>query len=184
MMRLLFILSALVLSSSYCAAQNDLLLLKKHKRTVKSFFPGSQIDFSTASRYYEAEITGIKKDSVFLVQYDVRNVYSPSLGIFLLDTVASYHFGVNYKEITALGQNTKNFNWGASGAALFGGGALLTKAGLISWVFAKPNTRYYASPQLVIGSAALAGIGYLLLKTGNKPMKLGKKYTLHYLKLK
>jgi hypothetical protein len=184
-MRLVFILSAFVLFASNCAAQNDLLLLKKNNRTVKSFFPGSEIDFSTISRYYEqAQITGIQKDSVFLVQYDVRQVYSPTLGVFVLDTVATYPFAVNYKEIIALGKNTKKFNWSASGATLFGGGILLTTAGLISWIFAKPNTRYYASPQLVIGAAALTGIGDLLLKTGNKPMKLGKKYTLHYLKLK
>jgi hypothetical protein len=98
--------------------------------------------------------------------------------------VATYPFAVNYKEIIALGQQKKKFDWSASGGTLFGGGILLTTAGLISWIFAKPNTRYHASPQLVIGAAALAGVGYLLLKTGNKPMKLGKKYTLHYLKLK
>lgn len=183
-MRLLFIISLIVLNTTNCSAQNDLLLLKKNNRTVKSFFPGTEIDFSTDTRYYEAQITSIKKDSVFLVQYDVRHIYSPMLGVFVLDTVAAYHFGVNYKEITALGKDTKKFNWSGSGATLFGGGVLLTTVGLITWIFAKPNTRYYASPQLVIGAAALAGIGYLLLKVGNKPMKLGKKYTLHYLKLK
>lgn len=183
-MRLLFIILLIILNTTNCSAQNDLLLLKKNNRTVKSFFPGTEIDFSTDTRYYEAQITSIKKDSVYLVQYDVRHIYSPALGIFLLDTVATYHFGVNYKEITALGKDTKKFNWSGSGATLFGGGILLTTAGLITWIFAKPNTRYYASPQFVIGAAALAGIGYLLLKTGNKPRKLGKKYTLHYLKLK
>ncbi len=157
-------------------------ILKKNSRTVKSFFPGTEIDFSTVSRYYEAQITGIKKDSVYLAQYDTRRVYSSTLGVFLIDTVAVYHFGVNYKEIISLGKNTEKFNWSASGAALFGGGILLTTAGLITWIFAKPNTRYYARPQFVIGAAVLAGIGYLLLKTGNKPMKLGKKYTLHYIK--
>ena len=183
-MRLLFILTTFFLYTSNCAAQNDLLLLKKNNRTVKSFFPGTQIDFSTVSRYYEAQIRGIKKDSVYLAQYETRKVYSPTLGVFLIDTVAVYHFGVNYKEIIALGKDTKKFNWSGSGAALFGGGVLLTTAGLITWIFAKPNTRYYARPQLVIGAAALGAIGYLLLKSGNKPTKLGKKYTLQYVKLK
>lgn len=183
-MRVIFIFCAFILSASHCAAQDDLLLLKKNNRTVKSFFPGTEINFSTDTRYYEAQITGIKRDSVFLVQYDIRRAYSPTLGVFLLDTVATYPFAVNYKEIIALGKQKKKFDWSASGGALFGGGILLTTVGLISWIFAKPNTRYHASPQLVIGAAALAGVGYLLLKTGNKPMKLGKKYTLHYLKLK
>ena len=183
-MRLVYLLTILLLGTQACIAQNDLLLLKKNNRTVKSFYPGTHIDFSTGSRYYEAEITGIKKDSLFLIQYDIRRVYSPMLGLFVSDTVASYPFAVNYKEITALGKEGNKFNWSGSGAALFGGGALLTTAGLLTWVFSKPDTRYYASPKLVIGAAALTGIGYLLLKTGNKPMKLGKKYTLHYIELK
>ncbi len=183
-MRIFFILSFSLFYACNCAAQNDLLILKKNNRTIKSFFPGSEIDFSTDVRYYEGEITAIKRDSIFLVQYDIRHVYSPNLGVFIPDTVSTYPFVVPFKDIISIGNNKKNFNWNASGAALFGGGVLLTTAGLISWIFAKPNTRYYARPQLVIGAAVLGGIGYLLLKSGNKSIKLGKKYTLRYIKLK
>ncbi len=183
-MRLFFILSVAFLYASTCVAQNDLLILKKNNRTIQSFFPGNEIDFSTDVRYYEGQITDIKRDSLFLVQYDIRHVYSPNLGVFLLDTISAYHFAVNYKDIISLGKSRNNFNWSASGGALFGGGVLLTTAGLITWIFAKPNTRYYARPALVIGAAALAAIGYVLSKTGNKTMKLGKKYTLHYINLK
>jgi len=182
-MRALFILLTAVFFVSSCAAQNDLLILKKNNRTVKSFYPGSEMDFSTNSRYYEAFVTSIEKDSVFLVQYDVRRVYT-NLGVFVLDTVAQYHFGVNYHDIISFGKNRKNFDWNSSGAALFGGGVLLTTAGLVTWILAKPNTRYYARPQLVIGAAALAAVGYLLMKSGHKTMVLGKKYTLHYIKMK
>ena len=183
-MRVFFILSIAVFLASSCAAQNDLLILKKNNRTVESFFPGSEIDFSTNTRYFEANVSSIEKDSVFLVQYDVRRVYSTNLGVFILDTVAQYHFGINYRDIISFGKKRKNFDWNSSGAALFGGGALLTTAGLITWIFAKPNTRYYARPELVIGAAALATTGYFLMKTGNKTRKLGKKYTLHYIKMK
>lgn len=183
-MRLLLIFSVAFFYATNCAAQNDLLILKKNNRTVKTYFPGTEMDFSTDTRYYEGEVTAIKRDSVFLVQYDIRHVYSPNLGVFVLDTVSEYHSVIAYKDIVSIGNNTKKFNWNASGAALFGGGVLLTTAGLVTWIFAKPNTRYYARPQLVIGAAVLGGIGYLLLKSGNKSMKLGKKYTLRYIKLK
>jgi hypothetical protein len=183
MMRFLFILPAVIFFASNCTAQNDLLILKKNNRNVESFYPGSEMDFSTNARYYEAYVTSIEKDSVFLVQYDVRRVYT-NLGVFVLDTVAQYHFGINYHDIISFGKKRKNFDWNSSGAALFGGGVLLTTAGLATWVFAKPNTRYYARPQLVIGAAALAAVGYLLMKSGNKTMILGKKYTLHYIKMK
>lgn len=182
-MRFLFIFLTAFFFISSCNAQNDLLILKKNNRTVESFYPGSEMDFSTNTRFYEAYVTSIEKDSVFLVQYDVRRVYT-NLGVFVLDTVAQYHFGVNYHDIISFGKARKNFDWNSSGAALFGGGVLLTTAGLVTWIFAKPNTRYYARPELVIGAAAIAAVGYLLMKSGNKTMVLGKKYTLHYIKMK
>jgi hypothetical protein len=182
-MRAFYILCITVFFIGSCAAQNDLLILKKNNRNVTTFFPGSEMNFSTSTRSYDAYVTSIEKDSVFLVQYDVRRVYT-NIGVFILDTVAQYHFAVNYHDIISFGENTRNFNWSGSGAALFGGGVLLTTAGLITWIFAKPNTRYYARPQLVIGAAAIATIGYFLMKTGHKTRKLGKKYTLQYIKVK
>lgn len=183
-MRILFILSVTLFYTYSSFAQSDLLILKKNNKTIKSFFPGSEIDFSTEAQYYYGVITDIKRDSVFLVQYDIRHFYSANLGVFVLDTISAYHFVVAYKDIVSLGNNTRSFNWKASGAALFGGGVLLTTAGLVTWIFSKPNTRYYARPQLVIGAAVLSVIGYLLLKSGNNSRKLGKKYTLRYIKLK
>ncbi len=120
-------------------------------------------------------LTEIKRDSVFLVQYDVRQVYSPNLGVFVLDTVSAYHFVVAYKDIISIGKNTRNFNWNASGAALFGGGVLLTTAGLVTWIFAKPNTRYYARPQLVIGAAVLARNWIYSIKIRQQINEVGKK---------
>jgi hypothetical protein len=182
-MRVFCILFVVLLFACSCEAQSDLLILKKNNRTAESFFPGSEMNFSTGTRSYDAYVTSIEKDSVFLVQYDVRRAYT-NLGVFILDTVAQYHFGVNYHDIISFGKKRSGFDWNASGAGLFGGGVLLTTAGLITWIFAKPNTRYYARPQLVIGAAAIAGIGYLLMKSGDKTRKLGKKYTLHYIKVK
>lgn len=182
-MRFCFILLTAVLISNSARAQNDLLILKKNGRTIESFFPGSEMDFSTGTRYLEGQVTNIKNDSVFLVQYDIKQIYSPNLGVFVIDTVSQYPFAVNYKDIVSFEKKRGSF-LSASGGALFGGGTLLATAGLITWIFAKPNTRYYARPQFVITAAALAGIGYFLMKSGNKTMALGKKYTLHYIKLK
>ena len=184
-MRTLAILFLAVLLSSACAAQSDLLLLKKNHKTVQTFFPGSEMRFSTSLRYFYGDVyvTSIQRDSVFLIQYDIRQVPT-NLGVYVLDTIARYNFGINYKDITGFGKNSKKFDWSASGSALFGGGILLSTIGLGTWIFTKPNTRYHASTGLIVGSAALAGVGYLLLKAHNKEMKLGKKYSLTYLKVK
>ncbi len=165
----------------FCKAQSsDILTLKKNGRTIKTFFPGNEINFTTASGYYDGFITSINRDTVFLIQYDIRQRPS-NLGVYFLDTVATYRHGINYKQITALNKDyNKKFNWAGSGGALFGGGILLTTVGLGTWIFAKPNTRYYASPYLIGSAALLAGIGYLLIKSGGKGLQLGKKYSLQY----
>ena len=152
-----------------CEAQtSDLLILKKNNRTIQTFFPGNEIIFNTSTRYYDAVIESINRDSLFLIQYDIRQVPT-SLGIYILDTLGTYPFAVNYKEITGFGKyGNKKFDWTGSGGALLGGGILLTTVGLGTWIFTKPKTRYYASPYLVVGAALLAGIGYLLVKSGGR----------------
>lgn len=182
-MRYLFMISFILFSSCVVHAQSDLLVLKKNGRTIETFFPGSEIYFSTVDRNYNAYVTSIERDSIFLVQYDIRKQYT-NLGVYILDTVGQYRYGVDYKQVTGFLKDRGNFVSG-SGGALMGGGVVLATAGLATWVLAKPNTRYYARPELVIGAAALAGIGYLMTKTGNgKTMRLGKKYSLHYIKVK
>ena len=60
--------------------------------------------------------------------------------------------------------------------ALLGGGMVLTLASGI--VYLADKNKF--SPQLLIASVTLGGIGYLLTKVGMKGMEIGKKYTLEY----
>ena len=183
-MKPVFVFTIITLCSIYCAAQpSDILILKKNNRTLQTFFPGNEITFKTSSVYYSGIIKSINRDSLFLLQYDVRQIPT-NLGVYVLDTIATYRFAVNYKQITGFGKMKNNkFDWSGSGGALLGGGILLTTVGLGTWLFSKPNTRYYASPYLVGGAAILGCIGYLLLKSGHKGMMLGKKYSLEYIKV-
>lgn len=182
-MRNVFILLFAFFLATECNAQSDLLILRKHNKTVQSFYSGTEMTFYTSNKYHEGSVTSIERDSVFLIYYDIRPMMT-RLGVYVLDTVATYPFSVDYRDITSFTKERKNFDWSSSGAVLFGGGVLLTTAGLITWIFAKPNTEYYASPQFVVGTAILAVAGYFLMNNANKNIKLGKKYTLRYIKLK
>lgn len=182
-MRSLLILFVTIFFAVSCTAQSDLLILKKKYHTVETFFPGSEMTFSTSSRFYKAYVSSINDDSVFLLQYDIRQIPT-TLGVYILDTVSTYRFAINYHDIISFGKIRSGFDLNSSGAALFGGGVLLSAVGLVTWIFTKPNAQYRASPQLVIGAAVLAAIGYVLMKSGNKNMKLGKKYSLDYIKVK
>ena len=176
---LLFFISEKIFSQA-----SDFIVLKKNDHTVKSFFSGSPIAFETDNGFYSVQIDAIKKDTVYLLQFDIRQIPT-NLGIYVVDTVATYHLKFSYKEIIAIeDQKAKGFNWGASGGSLFGGGILLTAVGLGTWAFTKPGTQYHASPYLIAGGAVLAGVGYLLLRSGNGKYKIGKNYTLQYIKVK
>lgn len=184
MKTILSLLFAFFIVAAGLSQPSDFIVLKKNQRTIKSFFTGSNIIFQTANGEYSGQITAIKKDSLFINQYDVRQVPT-NLGIYVLDTVATYRIAFNYKDITKItNQGRKGFNWAASGGSLFGGGILITAVGLGTWVFTKPGTQYHASPALVLSGAALAGIGYLLLKSNGSYYTIGKKYQLEYVKVK
>lgn len=182
-MRFFLALLSVFFFTASCTAQSDLLILKKNNRARQTFFPGTEMLYKTATGTFDAFITSIQRDSVFLVQYDIRQVPT-NLGVYRLDTVATYNYGINYRDITGFRKIHDKFDWGASGGALFGGGVLLTTVGLGTWIFSKPDTRYYARPELVITAAALGGLGYLMMRSHIKGIPLGNKYKLVYLKMK
>ena len=163
---------------------SDFIILKKDQHTIKSFFAGTNISFRTSDGDYAGEITAVKKDSLFINQYDIRQVPT-NLGVYVIDTVATYRLAVNYRDIIKIENlKRKGFDWTASGGSLFGGGILITAVGLGTWIFTKPGTQYHASPVLVASGAALAGIGYLLLRSHSNKYSIGKKYKLEYIKVK
>jgi hypothetical protein len=175
------ILSLLVFNISF--SQTDFIVIKKNERTVQSLFAGSRISFTTSLRYYSGIIDAIKSDSIFLLEYDVRQMPT-NLGVYMLDTVTTYHSGIYYKDILKIQNERKGFDFTASGASLLGGGVLLTTIGLGTWIFTKEGEQYHASPKLVIGSALLGTLGYVLLKSGSHNYIIGKKYQLHYIATK
>ena len=179
-MKISFICFLLFIFHVTVSAQgSDFILLKKNEHTIKTIYSGQEISFGTASGNFTGHIASIYKDSIFLIQYDIRQIPT-NLGVYVLDTVAIYRLQFNYHDIAYIGHKQSGFNWSASGGALLGGGIVLTTFGLGTWLFTKPGTQYYASPTLVIGSAVLGGIGYLLLKSKNSYM-LGNKFHLEYI---
>ena len=182
-MKNLFLFFFLLLLWNTCFTQTDFIVLKKNDRTVKTLFAGSDVSFTTSLRYYSGRINAIEKDSIYLLEYDVRRLPT-NLGVYILDTVATYHTGIYYKDILKIQNKRKGFNLAASGASLLGGGILLTTIGLGTWVFTKQGDQYHASPKLVIGSAILGAAGYFLLKMNGNNYPIGKKYQLQYIRTK
>lgn len=173
-----FLFLALIISSlSSLAQSSDFILLKQKNRTVATYFPGTDIKYTAVNGVYtQAIITGIKNDSMFLKEYVIRALPT-QLGVYILDT-SYYYKTIHYNEIKAIGKTGRRFNWAGSGAALMGGGILLTVASGISYLV---NSKKF-SPELLAASAGLAGVGYLLTRVSDAGMVIGKKYSLVYVK--
>ncbi|MEP7165007.1 MAG: hypothetical protein ABI741_09935 [Ferruginibacter sp.] len=178
-MRWIFFL--LFLSTGMAHAQpSDFIILKKKNKTIHSYYAGTQIEFVTITgAYRNAVITRIVNDSIFLQEFIVRQVPT-QLGFYITDTSGSYRFAYHYKQIGSIGKEQKGFNISGSGAALLGGGTLLTLANGV--VFLVDRKKF--SPALLIASATLAVAGYLMIKAGSKGIVIGKRnFRLEYIKL-
>ena len=174
-------LTILLFTSAICQAQpSDFIILKKKDKTIRSYYEGTQIEFVTVAGVYKnALITNIRNDSIFLKEYLVRQVVT-QFGFYVTDTAGSFSYTYHYRDIKSLGKRQKGFNVAGSGAALLGGGIVLTVASGVVYL----ADRKKFSPGLLIASVGLAGVGYLMTKAGSKGIVIGKrKYRLEYVKL-
>ncbi len=176
-MRIILVFVFTIIAAASFAQASDFILFRQKERTVQTFFSGSQIKFtSTNGAYIEANILGIRNDSLFLQQYITRPVMT-QLGVYILDT-SFYYTTYHYKQIASIGKSGRRFDWGGSGGALMGGGLLLTVAGGV--VYLVDNKKF--SPELLAASVGLFGVGYLLSRSAGKGMVIGKKYSIVYVK--
>jgi hypothetical protein len=170
----------ILLSFTAYAQSADFISLKKHGKTIKTFFAGSNIDITTTSgAYITAYVNGIKNDSLYLQEF-IINYLPTTFGTYIIDTVGSYHYKFHYNQIQAIGQWKKaGFNKKGSGASLFGGGLLLTLASGVVYVV---DRKKFSAPLLIV-SASLAGLGYLWARSGGKGIVIGRKYKLVYINM-
>lgn len=168
----------LLFSTIGFAQPTDFLILKKKDRPVKNFYAGSQIEFlSTDGAYRNALITAIKNDSIYLQEFLVRRL--PTVyGSYINDTAGSFRYTYHYKQVYSFSKELqKGFNVSGSGAALLGGGILLTLASGVSYIADKDKF----SPELLGAAVVLGTAGYFMSRSGRNGLVIGKKYTLQYM---
>ena len=172
----------LFISTASFAQSADFIVLKKHNKTITTFYSGTNIAFTSESgSYISALINGIKNDTLYLQEFIIR--YLPTnIGTYIIDTVGSYHYKYHYNQVAAIGQKERtNFNMKGSGAALFGGGVLLTLASAVVYV---ADRQKFSAP-LLLTSVGLGTLGYFMSKGkkhGNGVL-IGKKYKLVYMNM-
>jgi len=176
-----FLLPVFCLLASLGFAQpTDFIILKKKDKPIKNFYTGSQIEFVTIDgAYRNALVTAIAKDSIYLQEFLVRRL--PTVyGSYINDTAGSFRYVYHYRQIKSFGKETnRGFNVSGSGAALLGGGVLLTLASGVSYLADKDRF----SPELLAGAVALGTVGYFMSRAGRNGIVIGKKYTLQYMNM-
>lgn len=176
----LFIPILLFISSGLFSQSADFIVLKKHQKTIASFYSGANISMTSESgSYINARINSIQNDTLYLQEFIIR--YQPTtIGTYIIDTVGSYRYKFHYKQISAIGRKEKkNFNWRGSGASLMGGGVLIVLGSGVVYV---ADREKFSAPLLLAG-AGLGAVGYFIMK-GKKnggAMVIGKKYRLVYM---
>jgi hypothetical protein len=175
------ILPVLLLISTTCFSQSaDFIMLKKHNKTIQTFYAESNIAFTTTSgAYINARINKIKDDTLYLQEFIVR--YLPTtFGTYIVDTAGSYHYKFHYNQVAAIGkEEKKGFDIKGSGAALLGGGTVIA---LASGVVYLADRKKFSAP-LLIASSALAVAGYFMGRGKKEGILIGKKYKLVYMNM-
>ncbi len=177
-----WLLNVLLILSFTCGAQtSDFIVLKKRNKTVRNIYAGTNIEFvTTTGAYRNALVTAIHNDSIYLQEFLVRRL--PTIyGSFINDTAGSFRYTYHYNQVAGFGKKAKKgFNVGGSGAALLGGGILLTLASGVSYVADKEKF----SPELLGAALALGGLGYLMSTSGKNGIVIGRKYSLQYMRMR
>lgn len=134
---------------------------------------------TTTGAYMEAQINEIKNDTLYLQEFLIQRLPT-TLGTYIIDTVGSYHHKYHYNQIAAIGKTKRqNFNWRGSGAALMGGGALLTIGSGIVYLVDREK---FSAP-LLLSAVGLGTLGYFMAKGKSGGMVIGKKYQLLYMNM-
>ncbi|MEP6675018.1 MAG: hypothetical protein ABJA78_07680 [Ferruginibacter sp.] len=176
----LFLAACLLLYNFSYSQSSDFILLKKNNKTEARYYAGTNISFlSTNGAFINAKITEIKNDTLYLQEFIVQRALT-TFGTIVPDTVGSYHYQFHYNEIKSIGYSKRqNFDWKGSGAALLGGGTLLT---LGSGVVYLADRKKFSAP-LMAASAGLATLGYFMAKGKSNGKEIGKKYRLQYMNM-
>ena len=181
---LLFLLSHLFCSLAFSQA-GDFIVVKKHDRTVKSYFTGLPIALETSyGSWINGYITDIRNDSVFVKEYDVKTV--PTMwGVTMLDTAGSYIVGVHYKEIKRIEFDEKGraFEYVTNGAIFIIGGLGYALLNVVNGAYQHGSITDSKNMQSLGIALGVAGAGFILNRINHHQNKHWR-YIIEYIHMK
>lgn len=182
MIRLL--LFCILITSSYAvSAQNNILLLRKNNRTVKTLFEGKYISFDTKQKSSAAGIiTKIGKDTIYIRHFEIVKSATEYGGVYF-DTSFRYTTAIHVKDIGAVHPFRSMSGYANSGFMLMIAGGGVMVLGAVNGLYRKESINEWYKPSGFITAGVLAGTGYLLRRASKKKFVIGKKYQLKILSI-
>lgn len=186
MLRISLPILLITLSFMVSAQPSDYIVLKKkNNRTLKTYFPGTFLSALTYTGFtLNGVIKEIKNDSVFIEQWEVRQVPT-QFGVPALDTIV-YTIRMHYQEIRQYLYTTNR-----SGASRRRGGGMIQQIMIIGGtgfiVLELVNTLYRGESlsdgnklTVMAIAAGIAATGMLWKHLQRRGEKSGKKYKVIY----
>ena len=182
-MRFIFTILITILFSGLVSAQNDLLLLRKHNRTIRQFYPGISIEFFiTNNQMISGFITKIQYDSLYLDQYRIATMYT-GWGSAVYDTMNTYHLAFSYKDIVGFPAMEKKRATNIPTMLMIGSAGYASLNIINAGILNQSLTGSQNLGRLGIAAAVFA-TGFLLKRVKKDYWPVGKKYKLVYLLVK
>jgi hypothetical protein len=184
-MKLLLTITFSLFLYNVCTAQTgDMIVIKRKGVSVKTFMKGLYATFrTTGGEFINAQIYDLKNDSIYFKEIIVRQVPT-QWGVSRMDTMATVYRGLHYTEIASVPKRKQSFSYLRNGTLLMIGGAGYVGLNVVNSAIVKyPLFSKENAPRLIGGAAAFA-VGKLMQKLYKSEIKIGRKNTLHYLKLK
>jgi hypothetical protein len=169
--------------SAFAYGQSDIIIIKKNGKPFRTFFTGSVVQFqTTGGEWFNSRISDIRDDSLFFKELVVRQVMT-QFGVTRMDTMTTYTRKIHYAEIGGLPKSKNTIGIRAEALMMIGGGGyaalnLINSAYLHYAPFGKDNR-----PKIITATGVFAA-GYLLSRFHKDYLPIGKKYTLHYVRLR
>ena len=188
MLRLSLPILLIALSLIASAQPSDYIVLKKkNNRTLKTYFPGTFLSAVTYTGFtLNGVIKEIKNDSVFIEQFDVRQLPT-QFGVPVLDTVI-YTIRLHYQEIAKYLYETNRPGARRTGGNLIPNIMIIGGIGFI--VLEVVNTIYRGESfsdgnklTVMAIAAGIAATGFLWKHLQNRGDRAGKKYNVIYVRM-
>ena len=155
----------------------DMVLLKRHGRTVDTYMPGKKVMFTmNDGRFAAGSIRKIEKDSIFLQEYDVRKAYN-AWGTSSLDTISAFLNAYACKEIKAIQRPDQGFEFIRDGSLFIIGGAVYMGLHVINSAIQKAPI----DPKAMAISGGFILGGWVMHRLRTHEFRIGGKYRLEYL---